>query len=422
MLRIKWLLLLILVSPCFSLFATEALDLEVNVDGGPVINISHYPALSSKLIVWLPSERGISSHSLEVADRLADLNINVWVADLHGSYMVPANRYSIDEFPANDVLQLLIHAGRLGYDEVYFLSAGRGAKLVLDSILQFSSNYPSSTLIKGSILIHPNIYRALPGMGEEASFIASSSNSHLPIYMIQTQYSTKYMFTSGMRHQLEKGGSQVFTHLLDDVEAGFFARPPDDLSPSAIEAKKQLPRAIDLASRLLAQIKPGKLMITHQPGNFLSSEIPVRESTLGKYKSDNRFLALQLPDLNGRKVNLKAYRGRVVLVNFWASWCKPCVKEIPSLTRLGKHFANKPFDILTVNIGESAERVKRFLNPNDKYFEVLLDEDGKAVRDWRVYAFPSNFLIDQTGEIQYAYRGALEWDSPEVVKIIESLL
>ena len=405
-----------------SLLAAELVDLEVEIEGGSVINVSHYRASSSKLIIWLPSERGVSSHSLEIADKLAELGQNVWVVDLHGSYMIQANRYSIDEFPVNDIFQLLIHASNLEYEEVYFLTAGRGAKLVLDSILQFSRNHPSSKLIKGSILIHPNIYQALPGMGEKASFIASSRNSHLPIYMIQAQYSTKYLYTKDMRQQLEKGGSQVFTHLLDDVEAGFFARTPDDLSPSAIKAKKHLPRTIEQASRLLAQILPGKLLESRLHKSYQSSVTPVRESTLSSYKGDKRFLPLQLPDISGRKVDLMQYRGRVVLVNFWASWCKPCVKEIPSLTRLGKYFSDKPFDILTVNIGESAERVKQFLNPGDKHFEILLDEEGAAVRNWRVYAFPSNYLVDQTGEIQYAYRGALEWDSPEVVKIIESLL
>jgi len=420
--RIKYLFLLLLIFPRLDLLAAEAVELEIEVNGGSVINVNHYQASSSKLIIWLPSERGVSSHSFEVADKLADLGHNVWIVDLHDSYMVSTSRYSIDKFPVNDVVELLTQASEFDYDEVFFLSASRGAKLVLESIIQYSLNFPSSELLKGSILIQPNIFAPLSTMGEAASFIASSNNSHLPIYMIQTQYSTKYMYTNDMRKQLEKGGGQVFIHILKDVEGGFFARPPDDLSVPAIKAKRQLPKTVDSASRLLAQITPGKLSLNHMPDNPGSGKTQARNTTLNQYKADKRSPVLQLPDLSGQQINLNHYRGRVVLVNFWASWCDPCVEEIPSLSRLGEHFAGKPFDILTVNIGESTARVKDFLDPYEKNFKVLLDEDGEVVRNWRVYAFPSNYLIDRNGKIQYAYRGALEWDSPEVVKIIESLL
>ncbi|MCP4233400.1 MAG: TlpA family protein disulfide reductase, partial [Aestuariibacter sp.] len=103
-------------------------------------------------------------------------------------------------------------------------------------------------------------------------------------------------------------------------------------------------------------------------------------------------------------------------------WCKPCVDEIPSLSRLNRLYNANDFAILTVNTGESSQRVKKFIEPFDINFAILLDENGKAVRDWRVYAFPSNFLIDKNGVIRYGYRGALEWDSKEVLEIIETLL
>jgi len=421
LLRIEYVLLLVCFYSAFNAQAADLQTLDFNLESGEVIHVSHYQSDSSKLFIWLPSERGVSEHSLEVANRLADIGNNVWVVDLHSSYMVSTSRYSVDEFPVSDITQLLIEAKQGGYEQVYFLSANRGASLVLGSIIQFSRIYPASSLIKGSILIHPYIYESLPAMGEAARFIANSDKSHLPIYMIQPQYSTKYLFTEDIRRQLEKGGSQVFTHKLKNVEGGFYARPAEDLSPAAIEAKQQLPETIDRASRLLAQIKPASL-VSRETTEERSKAKPIRESSLSVYKGQQRRLHLELPDLNGQMVNLEQYRGRVVLVNFWASWCKPCVREIPSLSRLGEHFADKAFDIVTVNIGESAERVALFLDADNQHLQVLLDQEGNAVRNWRVYAFPSNFLLDQSGEIQYAYRGALEWDSPEVVKIIESLL
>ena len=82
----------------------------------------------------------------------------------------------------------------------------------------------------------------------------------------------------------------------------------------------------------------------------------------------------------------------------------------------------KPFKVLAVNIGETREDIRLFLEKIPINFDVLLDSNGNAVRDWKVYAYPSNYLIDREGKIRYAYRGALEWDAPEVVATIEGLL
>jgi peroxiredoxin len=84
----------------------------------------------------------------------------------------------------------------------------------------------------------------------------------------------------------------------------------------------------------------------------------------------------------------------------------------------------KDFVLLTVDIQESPDRIEEFfveleLEPD---FPVLMDTDGQVSRDWKVYAYPSNYLLDTSGKIRYGYRGALEWDSEEVVEVIESLL
>ena len=131
---------------------------------------------------------------------------------------------------------------------------------------------------------------------------------------------------------------------------------------------------------------------------------------------------LSLIDLDGHPFKLEDHAGRIVLVNFWASWCRPCVTEIPSLHRLDATIANDGFRIVTVNVGEDRERVAEFLQQVPVELPVLMDYDASISKDWMIYVYPSSYLVDHQGKIRYAYLGALEWDSIENLKIVRSLL
>lgn len=127
-----------------------------------------------------------------------------------------------------------------------------------------------------------------------------------------------------------------------------------------------------------------------------------------------------LRDMDGREHRLSQYRGKGVLLNFWATWCPPCVEELPSLQRLQEHSKTKNFVVLTVDVGEPAELIKPFLDKvSANNLIVLLDLEGKAHKEWNVYVFPTTFLIDTEGKIRYGAAGALAWDAPDIIRIIE---
>jgi thiol-disulfide isomerase/thioredoxin len=112
-----------------------------------------------------------------------------------------------------------------------------------------------------------------------------------------------------------------------------------------------------------------------------------------------------------------------VLVNFWASWCPPCVHELPSLQRLKNRLSGRPFTILAVNMAEERKTVRAFLR--DKMhtdFTVLLDADGDMLKRWKVFVFPTSFVIGPDGKIRYGAYGELSWDEEPTMEIIESLL
>ncbi len=131
---------------------------------------------------------------------------------------------------------------------------------------------------------------------------------------------------------------------------------------------------------------------------------------------------LILPTLTGTTVNLEQLRGRVVLVNFWAVWCPPCRKEMPSMARLGEQLKDRPFTILGVNVGESPEEIRAFLKQVPVSFPILLDSEGERLKPWQVFAFPTSYVVDKQGRLRLGLFGSIEWDSPELIARLEPLL
>ena len=159
-------------------------------------------------------------------------------------------------------------------------------------------------------------------------------------------------------------------------------------------------------------------------GFLLLLDLPclVTAGELNPYRGFDETPALSLEDLGHRIHSLEELRGQVVLVNFWASWCAPCVIEMPSLQHLQQAMTGKAFKILAVNVGESRVKVWNFAARLGIEFPLLLDHDGQAASDWQVDVYPSTFLIDRQGRIQYVAYGARDWDEAEMIGTIDGLL
>lgn len=142
---------------------------------------------------------------------------------------------------------------------------------------------------------------------------------------------------------------------------------------------------------------------------------------LKPYQAKGATPALRLTDLQGKIHDLNDYKGQVVLVQFWATYCTPCRKEMPSMNKLMKKMGDVPFKILAVDMGESQEEVTRFVNEVKPEFTILMDKSGEVLSAWRVFAAPSNFIIDPQGSIKYTLFGGIEWDSDELVQQLRAL-
>jgi thiol-disulfide isomerase/thioredoxin len=130
---------------------------------------------------------------------------------------------------------------------------------------------------------------------------------------------------------------------------------------------------------------------------------------------------LTLSDVQGTSHTLAAYRGQVVLVNFWATWCEPCREEMPALQALQQKLGKERLIVLAVNYGESPEKVHQFTHNMPLDFPLLLDRDTQAAKAWQVRMLPTTFVLGQDGKIQYRAVGVLEWGEAQVVKLLAAL-
>lgn len=130
---------------------------------------------------------------------------------------------------------------------------------------------------------------------------------------------------------------------------------------------------------------------------------------------------LALSDLDGRPWRLAQLRGKVVLLNFWATWCEPCRDEMPSLVALSRQYPDR-LVVLAINHQESSAKITRYLEAMPLSFPVLLDRDGAATKAWTNRIFPTSVVLDPQGQAQVMVVGELDWTGPQAQRLISPLM
>ncbi len=128
-----------------------------------------------------------------------------------------------------------------------------------------------------------------------------------------------------------------------------------------------------------------------------------------------------LPDLDGKIHRLSTYRGKVVVVNFWATWCPPCLEEMPSMQRAWELMQKEGMLLLAINVGEDEDQVFTFSGEYEVEFPLLLDTSSAVINSWPVLGLPTTYVIDPLGRFAYRAIGGRQWDDPELLKTIQSL-
>ena len=423
----RWSSLLPLIVCLFWVsFVQAKIEESISVNEELDIPITRYEAFAddAPIVLWLPSSRGTSSKQAITAGALGDLDIETWIVDLHTAYFVDVGRRSVEHFQAQDIADLIRVAEARTDKKVYLMATDRVAKPALEGIALYQQqaaleNGPSK--LGGIVLFHPNLNYPAIEPGETVRYVPISHNSTIPIYFIQPSISTRQWRSLELQTILQEGGSAVFLHPMPGIHAGFHMRPDEDLNDADFAQRARLAKDLKTAIVLLS----------------LQAEVPApdvisvggtkragakRQYGLNKLNGRTA-LPLMLENVNSQAVNVDYADNMLTLVSFWASWCDPCIKELPSLKRLNDDFYDKGLRIYTVNIGESRQDILKAVKQfSMAEYTNLRDPEGIAMNAWHVYGFPSNFLIASNGNMNYGSIGGVEWDEPAVREMIDHLL
>jgi len=133
-------------------------------------------------------------------------------------------------------------------------------------------------------------------------------------------------------------------------------------------------------------------------------------------------VAINLKDINGKNISLSDFKGKIVFLNFWTTWCPTCRIEMPSMEKLHQKLKNKDFTMVTINLQESASQVKAFFKEFKLTFTALLDPTGEVGASFGIRAIPTTYILDKTGRIIGWTNGPREWDSKAAIALFENLI
>jgi peroxiredoxin len=190
-----------------------------------------------------------------------------------------------------------------------------------------------------------------------------------------------------------------------------------------MKAITSLPALLSLALLSLALLSLALLSLALAAGGANAHDPKYHGVRLVRFQRPIPAPEFTLPDPQGRPVRLGDLRGRWVLLNFWATWCPPCVQEMPSLERLSRAMAERPFTVLAISLDvEGAAKVKPFAAHLGLTFPIVLDREGRVADRYGASDLPATFILDPAGQVVLAAKGARDWASPEILAYLQELI
>ena len=154
---------------------------------------------------------------------------------------------------------------------------------------------------------------------------------------------------------------------------------------------------------------------------FTSTQVAADRPLLKQLSGRSTAPAFEYPDLNDKIHKLADYKGKTLVINFWATWCPPCRKEMPSMNRAWKHLKAEGVQMLAINVGEDEANVHAYQKEHPIDFPILLDPLSESLDAWRIRGLPTTYIISPNGTVAYSATGPREWDDTRILDKIIAL-
>ncbi len=389
---------------------------QVITADGTDLSLQRFVADGDFVLLWLAPGYGKDDRSPQLAQQLAQRNIEVWLIDLAQALFQPQSAEQMRSVNSDYVADLITSAHAETGKRVLVSAAGYGAIPLLGGIHAWQARQQQQAYLIGGLLFSPDLYITVPALGLPPEYVPVTGATNLPLAIFQDAQRGNRWHLDSLLSTLRRGGSTPQVNILTGVSALLHV---NDTAAETLRAVADLPDRIKALADSMARA-PAPLTAAPLPAEFRPQGSGI-DDRLKKFKGKFLPLPIDLKDSAGHAYKRRDYAGQITLVNFWATWCSPCLQEIPSLNRLKAAMQGTPFELISINYAEKPATIRDFLRRVNLDFPVLLDTDGKFAAAWQVLAFPSTYVIGPDGRIQFGVNAAIEWDTPEVINTLRAL-
>ncbi|RDH85913.1 MAG: hypothetical protein DIZ80_00100 [endosymbiont of Galathealinum brachiosum] len=406
----------VFISLFFQSKISIADELSVPSADDSEILVNTFPADGKYLIIWLPPEYGFRKAHTLFSRSLSESGVEVWQADIIESLFMLRGAEPLRSLDGRFIADVIEYAHKTTGKKIILAGDSYGALAALTGAHQLQKRVNTKADLVGAILFSPYTYAYIPSLGMAPEYMPVISSTNIPLMIYQAKGSGAIGQFDSLLELLQKNDNPVYTKYVPEVMSLFYKEEP---SKAMLKQAGPLPRNVVKMLSVLDKHKVPDNAVALSSRSKSGSGIDIY---LKEFKGNVKPIAIELADVYGNRVVKKDFKDQITLVNFWATWCGPCVEEIPSLNRLKEKMDGLPFELISINYAEDKDKIARFMKQVNVEYPVLLDNDGDFAKQWKVITYPSTFVIGLDGEIKFGVNAAIEWDSPELIQKMESLM
>lgn len=409
-----FLLLILLLIPLYG----HALTIQDQQENDLQIEI--LPADGELLALWFTDlaeeER---PHFRALLESLPQSGIEVWSTRILEDLFLTRDDTSIMNLDGSKIAEIIEAAHRHSNKQILLLSYDKMSIPLLRGIRHWQQHYSNRQRIAGTALLYPNLFIAPTRAGDLPTPAPILSLTNTPVTLFQPTQGQHAKRMGQAMETLWDAGSAATLLPLANIRDWYIMHEPGKY-PAERAIRARLPRQLQqIAKNTHLNPFPDRPLPEQPTRDIASEEDPYRLIPIAEQPPAPDFT---LPDQDDQTWQLEALKGKVVLVNYWASWCPPCIEEMPSMNTIYQRYKEQGLEILGINFQEDPEKITRFLEQVKVDFPVLFDRDGLVAHQWNVFSMPTSFLVDRKGRVRYSVSRSIHWDLPESIETIEQLL